>query len=109
MRFEYPYLLTLLLIPFGCVFQVWRRKPPGRRVIPLDLSAGDPSLGVVVNLGCTAVLIALGAAVVWLAKPQFSFTYPWLLPLLAAPLALLVWTWLREGGRVALPFDYGKG
>lgn len=37
-----------------------------------------------------------------------SFLYPYLLLLLAVPLALLVWTWRRRGAEVALPFDHGK-
>jgi len=38
-----------------------------------------------------------------------SFTYPPLLFLLVAPLALVVWTWRREGRRLVLPFDHGTG
>jgi Ca-activated chloride channel family protein len=38
-----------------------------------------------------------------------SFAYPWVLLLLVVPLALLAWTWRRQGGRVALPFDHGRG
>jgi Ca-activated chloride channel homolog len=37
-----------------------------------------------------------------------SFLHPLVLLLLAVPLALLVWTWRRRGGEVALPFDHGK-
>lgn len=37
-----------------------------------------------------------------------SFAYPFVLLLLVAPLALLVWTWKRSDGRVALPFDHGR-
>ncbi|MFO0808477.1 MAG: VWA domain-containing protein [Gemmataceae bacterium] len=109
MNFENPYVLLLLLIPFGCVFQVWRPKPPGRRVIPMDLSGGNPALGVLVNLALTAILIGIGWAVIRVARPNFAFTYPKVLTALAIPLALLVWTWLRDSGRIAVPFDHGAG
>jgi len=35
-----------------------------------------------------------------------TFTHPWLLLLLAAPLALAVWEWQRVGQRIVLPFDH---
>src|SRR4051812_41725764 len=37
-----------------------------------------------------------------------SFLHPAILLLLAAPVALLVWTWRKRGREVALPFDHGK-
>jgi Ca-activated chloride channel family protein len=37
-----------------------------------------------------------------------SFLYPWVLPLLVIPAALLYWTWLRPGRRLVLPFDHGR-
>ena len=36
-----------------------------------------------------------------------TFTHPWLLFLLAAPAALLLWVWRRRGEQVVLPFDHG--
>ncbi len=36
-----------------------------------------------------------------------TFQHPYLLLLLAAPLAALAWVWLRRGRRVALPADHG--
>jgi Ca-activated chloride channel family protein len=39
---------------------------------------------------------------------SFSFAHPLVLLLLAAPVALLAWTWRREEGRVVLPFDHGR-
>lgn len=38
-----------------------------------------------------------------------SFQYPWLLLLLVAPAALLVWVWRRSDRRLVLPFDHGAG
>lgn len=35
-----------------------------------------------------------------------SFAHPWLLLLLIAPLAGLLWGWRRHGHRVAMPFDH---
>lgn len=109
MNFEHPFVLLLLLIPFACVFQVWRAKPPGRRIIPMDLSGGVPAAGVLVNLAFTAVLCAIGWLVILVAKPNFQFTHPWLLGLLVVPLGVMVWVWHRESGRVAVPFDHGRG
>lgn len=37
-----------------------------------------------------------------------SFAHPFVLLLLAAPLGLLIWTWRRSEGRVALPFDHAR-
>lgn len=37
-----------------------------------------------------------------------SFLHPSLLLLLIVPLALLIWTWRKQGQRVVLPFDHGK-
>jgi Ca-activated chloride channel family protein len=37
-----------------------------------------------------------------------SFLRWWVLFLLVVPAALLVWTWLRPGRRVVLPFDHGR-
>jgi Ca-activated chloride channel family protein len=34
--------------------------------------------------------------------------YPLVLPLLAVPLAVLVWVWLRPGQQVVLPLDHGR-
>jgi Ca-activated chloride channel family protein len=36
------------------------------------------------------------------------FLHPWVLLLLAVPLAVLVWVWRRGGRRVVLPFDHGR-
>ncbi|MDY3552865.1 VWA domain-containing protein [Gemmata sp. JC717] len=36
-----------------------------------------------------------------------TFEYPYALFLLAVPVLLLVWVWVREGRRVALPVDHG--
>ncbi|QEG29031.1 von Willebrand factor type A domain protein [Gemmata obscuriglobus] len=36
-----------------------------------------------------------------------TFEYPYALFLLAVPVLLLAWVWLREGRRVALPVDHG--
>ncbi|MEZ6115884.1 MAG: vWA domain-containing protein [Pirellulaceae bacterium] len=35
------------------------------------------------------------------------FARPWLLLALVLPLALIIWTWRRQTGRIALPFDHG--
>jgi Ca-activated chloride channel family protein len=37
-----------------------------------------------------------------------NFLHPWVLLLLVAPAALLVWVWRRGGRRVVLPFDHGR-
>lgn len=37
-----------------------------------------------------------------------TFANPWVLLGLVVPLALLVFTWLRQGRRLALPFDHGR-
>lgn len=37
------------------------------------------------------------------------FGRPWLLLLLVLPLLQLCWVWQRKGGRIALPFDQGRG
>jgi Ca-activated chloride channel family protein len=39
---------------------------------------------------------------------SLSFLYPWVLFFLAAPAALLYWTWFRVGGRVVLPFYHSR-
>jgi Ca-activated chloride channel family protein len=39
---------------------------------------------------------------------MMNFLHPWVLLLLAAPLALFVWIWRRAGRRVVLPFDHGR-
>ena len=36
-----------------------------------------------------------------------TFSYPWVLLLLAAPLLTGFWVWARRGRRVVLPFDHG--
>src|SRR5262245_48800391 len=40
--------------------------------------------------------------------PFESFTYPYVLLLLAIPLVLLSWVWRREDRRLVLPFDHGR-
>lgn len=42
----------------------------------------------------------------WDLLPTFS--RPWLLLLLAAPIALLAWHWLRREGRLVVPYDYSR-
>ncbi len=37
-----------------------------------------------------------------------TFGQPWMLLLLVVPVLLLVFTWTRTGGRVVLPFDFGR-
>lgn len=37
-----------------------------------------------------------------------SFTRPWLLLLLALPVAMALWEWQRRGHRVVVPFDHGR-
>ncbi len=37
-----------------------------------------------------------------------SFGQPWMLAALVLPVALIAWTWQREGRRLVLPFDHGK-
>ena len=37
-----------------------------------------------------------------------TFGQPWALLLLVLPAALLAFTWMRRGGRVVLPFDFGR-
>jgi hypothetical protein len=37
-----------------------------------------------------------------------NFGHPWVLWLLAIPLLLLAWQWLRGSPRVAVPLDHGR-